>query len=97
MGYIETLDKSCLREDPFDFYAVSLAIANGAKRVVVSLWSVNDAATSQLMQKYYQQMLQKGLNPVEALTTAQLEMWRSQLWQPPYYWGAFVVQNEWSE
>ena len=33
-----------------------------AKRVVVSLWHVNDAATSQL--KYYQQMLQKGLNPV---------------------------------
>ncbi len=43
----------------------------GAKRVVVSLWSVNDAATSQLMQKYYQQMLQKKLNPVEALRAAQ--------------------------
>jgi CHAT domain-containing protein len=43
-----------------------------AKRVVVSLWSVNDAATSQLMQKYYQQMLQKPLNTVQALRAAQL-------------------------
>ncbi|GET44434.1 TPR domain protein [Microseira wollei NIES-4236] len=43
-----------------------------AKRVVVSLWNVNDVATSQLMQKYYQQMLQKGLNTVQALREAQL-------------------------
>ncbi|HAZ44298.1 MAG TPA: hypothetical protein DDW76_09975 [Cyanobacteria bacterium UBA11369] len=69
----------------------------GAKRVVVSLWRVSDVATSQLMQKYYQQMLQKGLNPVQALRAAQLEMLQNEQWKAPYYWAAFIVQGEWND
>ena len=67
----------------------------GAKRVVVSLWSVKDVATAELMNKFYQQMLRKGVNPVAALRAAQLEMWKTQAWKAPYYWAAFVVQGEW--
>jgi CHAT domain-containing protein/tetratricopeptide (TPR) repeat protein len=67
----------------------------GAKRVTVSLWSVNDTATSMLMTKYYQKMLNEGLNPVAALRAAQLEMMKTEQWKAPYYWAAFVVQGEW--
>jgi len=67
----------------------------GAKGVVVSLWSVKDNATAELMKKFYQQMLDNGLNPVAALRAAQLEMWKTQQWKSPYYWAAFVVQGEW--
>jgi CHAT domain-containing protein len=66
----------------------------GAKRVAVSLWSVNDVATSELMKRFYQQMLEKGVNPVAALRAAQLEMMKTQAWKAPYYWAAFVVQGE---
>jgi CHAT domain-containing protein len=66
----------------------------GAKRVVVSLWNVNDSATAELMTKFYQQMLEKGVNPVAALRAAQLEMLKTQAWKAPYYWAAFVVQGE---
>jgi CHAT domain-containing protein len=65
----------------------------GAKRVVVSLWSVNDVETADLMQKFYQQMLEKKLNPVNALREAQLEMWKQG--KAPYYWAAFTIQGEW--
>ncbi len=67
----------------------------GAKRVTVSLWNVNDMATASLMTKFYQQMLEKGLNPVAALRAAQLEMLKTDPWKAPYYWAAFVVQGEW--
>ncbi|MGB5963745.1 MAG: CHAT domain-containing protein, partial [Coleofasciculaceae cyanobacterium] len=67
----------------------------GARRVVVSLWSVNDVATSEVMAKFYQKMLNEGQNPVSALRAAQLEMWKSQNWQSPYYWAAFTVQGDW--
>ncbi|HAX74609.1 MAG TPA: hypothetical protein DCY88_01935, partial [Cyanobacteria bacterium UBA11372] len=67
----------------------------GARRVVVSLWSVNDAATSELMAKFYQKMLQEGQNPVKALREAQLEMWNSQNRRSPHYWAAFTVQGDW--
>ncbi|MBE9226824.1 tetratricopeptide repeat protein [Phormidium sp. LEGE 05292] len=67
----------------------------GARRVVVSLWSVNDAATSELMAKFYQKILQGRENPVQALREAQLEMWNSQDRRSPYYWAAFTVQGDW--
>ncbi|HEY9707245.1 MAG TPA: tetratricopeptide repeat protein [Oculatellaceae cyanobacterium] len=67
----------------------------GSKRVVVSLWSVNDSATAEMMKAFYQQMLSTGKNPVAALRAAQLEMWKTQQWKAPYYWAAFVVQGEW--
>lgn len=65
----------------------------GAKRVVVSLWSVNDRTTADLMQDFYQQMLKNELHPVAALRKAQLEMWKQG--KAPYYWAAFTVQGEW--
>jgi CHAT domain-containing protein len=67
----------------------------GSRRVVVSLWSVNDVATSEVMAKFYQKMLKEGQNSVTALRAAQLEMWKSQQWQSPYYWAAFTVQGDW--
>jgi CHAT domain-containing protein/tetratricopeptide (TPR) repeat protein len=67
----------------------------GAKRVTVSLWNVNDLATAELMKRFYQQMLEKELNPVAALRAAQLEMMKTDQWQAPYYWASFVVQGEW--
>ncbi|MFB2916943.1 MULTISPECIES: CHAT domain-containing protein [Aerosakkonema] len=67
----------------------------GAKDVAVSLWKVNDLSTSEVMKRFYQQMLEKGLNSVAAMRAAQLEMWQSEQWKAPYYWAAFVVQGEW--
>jgi CHAT domain-containing protein len=67
----------------------------GARRVVVSLWSVNDASTSELMTRFYQPILKGGKNPIIALREAQLEMWKSGKWQSLYYWGAFTIQGDW--
>ncbi len=65
----------------------------GAKRVVVSLWSVNDLTTAALMQRFYKKMLQEHQNPVAAMRAAQLEIWNSG--KAPYYWAAFTIQGEW--
>ncbi|NEO54610.1 MAG: tetratricopeptide repeat protein [Okeania sp. SIO3B5] len=67
----------------------------GAKRVVVSLWSVEDNSTAELMKNYYQKMLEIDKNPVEAMRETQLEMLSSDNWKAPYYWAPFVVQGEW--
>jgi CHAT domain-containing protein len=67
----------------------------GARRVVVSLWNVNDKATAELMARFYRGMLRENKTPAAALRTAQLEMSRQRQWQSPYYWAAFVLQGEW--
>ncbi|MGD1807825.1 CHAT domain-containing protein, partial [Dapis sp. BLCC M126] len=65
----------------------------GAKRVVGSLWRVDDSGTADLMSQFYQGMLEQGRSPVEALRAAQLEMLEQGI--SPYYWGAFTLQGEW--
>jgi CHAT domain-containing protein len=67
----------------------------GAKRVVASLWQVDDQATAQLMQYFYRGMLKENLRPAAALRAAQIEMSKSSRWSAPYYWAGFVTQGEW--
>jgi CHAT domain-containing protein len=67
----------------------------GAKRVVASLWKVDDEATGELMTRFYRHMLGEGLAPAAALRAAQVEMWQQARWQSPYYWAAFQLQGEW--
>ncbi|MFI5111483.1 MAG: CHAT domain-containing protein [Terriglobales bacterium] len=68
----------------------------GAPRVVVSLWSVNDQATAEEMERFYQGMLgSRHLRPAAALRQAQIEMWKQEKWRAPFLWAAFVLQGEW--
>jgi CHAT domain-containing protein/tetratricopeptide (TPR) repeat protein len=67
----------------------------GSPRVVVSLWNVDDQATAELMARFYQGMLKKGLQPAAALRAAQLEILQTTQWKSPYYWSAFGLQGEW--
>jgi CHAT domain-containing protein/Tfp pilus assembly protein PilF len=66
----------------------------GSPRVVVSLWEVNDEATSELMKRFYTAMFIERMRPAAALRTAQLSMARTRWWNAPYYWAAFELQGE---
>jgi CHAT domain-containing protein/predicted negative regulator of RcsB-dependent stress response len=67
----------------------------GARRVLVSLWNVNDKATALLMQHFYRHMLKDNQSPAASLRAAQVEMSKLKQWQSPYYWAAFTLQGEW--
>jgi CHAT domain-containing protein len=67
----------------------------GSKRVLVSLWDVQDQATARLMSDFYRGLLgPKRPHTVAALRAAQIAIWREPRWQAPYYWAAFVLQGE---
>jgi len=68
----------------------------GARRVIVSLWNVNDKATASLMERLYAGMLKAHKTPAASLRAAQIELYRQKQWQSPYYWAAFVMQGEWN-
>jgi CHAT domain-containing protein len=65
----------------------------GAPRVVTSLWNVDDEATADLMQQFYQQILVDQVPPSAALSATQRAMW--QQGESPYLWAAFTLQGEW--
>jgi CHAT domain-containing protein len=53
---------------------------SGCKTAVTSLWSVHDAATAVLMERFYLHLWQKKLSKLEALRQAQLDVMRHPEW-----------------
>jgi len=68
----------------------------GAASMVVSLWAVDDAATAELMTRFYRNMLgDEHLRPVAALRAAQLSMIDNTKWKNPSFWAPFIFEGEW--
>ena len=65
-------------------------LAAGAESLVMSLWSVEDHATKELMQCFYQRLL-SGDTKVQALRAAQCSLLHSNssMYTHPYFWAAF--------
>lgn len=81
-----------------DLAALGLAgttVKAGAKSAVASLWPVNDASTSALMQTMYSQLAVSGTGKANALRTAQLRLLGREEYSEPYYWAAFMLVGDW--
>ncbi len=65
-------------------------LAAGADSLVMSLWPVEDNATSEFMQLFYQRLLD-GESKVQALRAAQCSLLQrtSSAFTHPYFWAAF--------
>jgi len=66
-------------------------IQAGAKDIVMSLWSVDDQATKELMGSFYREMKKSDNDYAKALKSAKLKMIEEG--KHPFYWGAFVVSG----
>jgi CHAT domain-containing protein len=63
----------------------------GARRVIASLWEVNDASTPKLMDHLYS-AITAGEEPAVALRNAKLSLLHSQtVYSRPFYWAPFVL------
>jgi CHAT domain-containing protein/tetratricopeptide (TPR) repeat protein len=65
----------------------------GASQVLVTLWSVDDQATAELMAELYRGLFEDGLAPAAALRRAQQHLADSERWSDPYFWAGFVLQG----
>jgi CHAT domain-containing protein/tetratricopeptide (TPR) repeat protein len=65
----------------------------GARRIVVSLWDVNDLIAPEFMKSLYRQLSQ-GVSPAAALRFAKIEMLHSDspVRAHPYFWAPFVLE-----
>ena len=61
----------------------------GAKSVIMSLWSVSDEKTQELMTLFYTNWIKKNMPKDEALYQAKIVM--KKLYPQPYYWAGFVL------
>ena len=66
----------------------------GAQSQLMSLWSVSDEGTKDLMVEYYSR-IQNGEARGQALRQVQLEMLQSEDRNHPFYWAAFIPSGSW--
>jgi len=63
----------------------------GVPSIIVSLWSVDDESTAQLMKKFYKYLI-AGLNKNQALQKAKIDLIKSKdKKSDPFYWAPFVL------
>jgi len=68
----------------------------GAPTVGVSLWSVADKSTADLMTEFYKRLLaSEGVSSGSAMRDAQLSMITGKKYSAPFYWAPFVLVGDW--
>jgi CHAT domain-containing protein len=72
----------------------------GAPTVGVSLWSVADKSTAELMTDFYKRLLGSSANSTgipasSAMRDAQLAMIAGKKYSAPFYWAPFVLVGDW--
>ena len=68
----------------------------GAPTVGVTLWSVADKSTADLMTGFYKRFLATpNSSPSAAMREAQLEMIAGKKYSAPFYWAPFVLVGDW--
>jgi CHAT domain-containing protein/tetratricopeptide (TPR) repeat protein len=73
----------------------------GAPTVGVSLWSVADKSTAELMTDFYKRLLGSSaaesapVSPSAAMRAAQLAMIADKKYSAPFYWAPFVLVGDW--
>jgi len=65
----------------------------GVESQVMSLWSVNDQTTRELVESYYKN-LKASQGRSQSLKTIQLDLLKK--YQHPYYWAAFIPSGNWT-
>jgi CHAT domain-containing protein len=67
----------------------------GASGIVSSLWKVEDAATAELMKRFYSAILKDKMTPSAALRIAQYELSQIPRFKNPRNWSGFTLNGEW--
>ena len=63
----------------------------GVQSILMSLWKVNDNATSFLMTEFYRNWIGEGKSKHQALELAKQKVRSHKGWEDPKYWAAFIL------
>jgi CHAT domain-containing protein len=71
------------------------AIRAGARSVIASLWTLDDAPTVVFAEKFYENLGQPNVSKVQALRQAQLALLNNPEFEHPRYWATYILAGTW--
>jgi len=73
-----------------------IAVRSGARSTIASLWNIDDRATAELINRFYQELASPGttITRAEALRRAQVALIRSG-YVEPLFWSPYVLVGNW--
>jgi tetratricopeptide (TPR) repeat protein len=71
----------------------SAFLSTGVPAVMATLWAVDDRATAELMEQFYEE-LARGETAAAALRAAQISLSEDSRTQHPYFWAGFVLVGD---
>ena len=72
-----------------------VAVKAGARSALATLWHINDAATSILIEEFYRQIQNPKISRAVALQQAQIKLGHDPRYEHPAYWSPFLLINNW--
>lgn len=72
-----------------------VAIKAGARSTLATLWAIDDQATSQLMDAFYESLTQPGVSRADALRNAQIALLQDPKYSHPIYWSPYILLGNW--
>lgn len=72
-----------------------IAVKAGARSALASLWSVNDAATSELIADFYDQLADLAISKARALQHAQMKLIKDLRYRHAGYWAPYLLIGNW--
>jgi CHAT domain-containing protein len=72
-----------------------VAIKAGARSAMATLWQVDDAATSELVDEFYKQLQDPTISKAVALQRAQIRILQEPERMHPSFWAPFLLINNW--
>jgi CHAT domain-containing protein len=67
-------------------------LSAGSPTVMMSLWTIDDDATTELMVEFYSELV-RTKSPATALRTAQMKLLKTR--SHPFFWSPFVLVGRW--
>ncbi len=72
-----------------------VAVRAGARSTLATLWFVSDAATAELMTRFYRELADTTITKAEALRRAQVALLKDSRYQNPWFWAPYVLVGNW--
>lgn len=71
------------------------AIRAGARSVIATLWTLDDAPTVSFAEKFYESLGLPSVSKAEALRQAQLALLENPQFEHPRYWATYILAGNW--